>query len=140
MKRLVLSLIAAFMLLTSPQIALAAGGSGDNDGMRSNQYVNRFNDTDANANMNRRGMTGAGTNAYTGGMNRMNTNDDWDNTMTTRTLNDNNRTVRANAANDNTDWGWLGLLGLIGLAGLMGRGRERGDEVSTFKFIRNFTR
>ncbi len=126
MKRFILSLIAAFMLFTTPQIALAAVNDNDNGNMRGNQYVNRLNDTDTNVNVNRRGMTGARTNHYTNGMNRINTNDDWDNTMTTRTLN-NNRTVRATAADNGTDWGWLGLLGLIGLAGMMGRGRDRHD-------------
>lgn len=125
MKRFVLSLIVAFMLLATPQIALAAGGDHDKGDMRGKQYVNRFNDTDTNAKVNRRGMNGVGTNGFQNGMNRVNTNDDWDNTMTTRTLNNNNRTIRANATDNGTDWGWLGLLGLIGLAGMMGRGRDR---------------
>jgi len=119
MKKLLLSVLASFMLLAMPNLAFAADRSDDNDGnaMRPNQFVNRIVKNEINR-----------TRAYNTNdrfhdrMTTRNWNTDWDNNMTTRTLNNN---YRANAVDD--DWGWLGLLGLIGLAGIMGRGRDRGD-------------
>lgn len=128
MKKFGLAIVASLMLLITPSAAFAAN-RGDDDGMRNNQIVNRFNDMADN-----KGTVNRGTNMsnngryYTNNGNRVGNNGingDWDRNMTTRNINGN--TVRANAADDGTDWGWLGLLGLIGLAGMMGRGRDRGD-------------
>lgn len=129
MKKLLLSVLASFMLLAMPNLAFAAGRSDDNDGnaMRPNQFVNRVGDLDDDGLLKKRNYT-----QTTNEINRTrayNTNDRFNDRMTTRNWNtdwDNNN-YRANAVDDDTDWGWLGLLGLIGLAGIMGRGRDRGD-------------